>query len=93
MQPFTDSPTPQQIIQARLILGHSQTAFGRLLGRSLRQVQRLEKGQSKAPPELAAALVTILRGIDLDGGLQAALDARTAAASDCATLAKFAHIE
>jgi hypothetical protein len=36
---------------------------------------------------LAAALVTILRGIDLDGGLQAALDARTAAASDCATLA------
>jgi DNA-binding transcriptional regulator YiaG len=79
MQAIIESPTPAQIMQARLVLGLSQTEFGRLLGRSLRQIQRLEYGESTSPPELALALLAILREVDLTGGLQAALDARSPA--------------
>jgi transcriptional regulator with XRE-family HTH domain len=56
-------PTPGHITQARLILGDSQTRFGQRLGRSLRQVQRLERGETPGAAELDLALAAILRGL------------------------------
>jgi transcriptional regulator with XRE-family HTH domain len=78
MSPTTPPASPDQIIRIRLLLGDSQTAFGRRLGRSLRQVQRLESGETAGTIELALALIAILRGLNAPGDLAAAIADREA---------------
>jgi len=72
------APRPDEIVRARNVLGLSQTELGRALGRSLRQMQRLEAGETLATPETALALLAIFHGLARPGALAQAIEARAA---------------
>ena len=73
------APQPDEIARARNVLGLSQTDLGRMLGRSLRQMQRLECGETAATAETALALLALFHRLDSPGALIQAIEARAAA--------------
>ena len=52
---------PDQYRQVREHLGHSNYAFRRLLGVSLRQAQRYESGETRVPPVVQRLLFMFAR--------------------------------
>jgi transcriptional regulator with XRE-family HTH domain len=74
-----EAPSVEDLIRARQVLGLTQTELGRALGRSLRQMQRLECGETAATAETALALLALFHGLDAPGALARAIEARAVA--------------